>query len=135
MKAPRLLTDFFIQNPFIFTEYLYSDDYFSYSFRKCRFGFRAPSIFNPVKIVNELKDQIVQTIQVSTGEGLLTYTVIQLSVKEHLTVSYHVSEDRLGAFISFHVENPSSIPSLLEFVQKFLLEDEKRVAGFAAFAK
>lgn len=135
MKAHKILSNFFISNPFIFTDYLYSDDYFAISFKKCRYGFRAPSIFDPVKIVNELKDRIVQTIQVSTGEGLLTYTVIQLSVKEHMTVSYHVSDDRLGAFISFHIENPSVIPSLLEFVQKFIIEDEKKVAGFAAFTK
>lgn len=133
----KAVADFFIKNPFLFTEYnISSSEYFEYFFPDGPCSFRIPFLVKVQPLVDELKDRIVQTYQTIENGNIIQLSLFQISKDEHILIAYTSFENVLCCSVSLHLKSLQRIPFWLEKLDQYSFCGKKQQqVGFAQFTK
>lgn len=125
------LNNFFIQHPYLFTEYvLNSETYFGHFFPKGFVSFKFSLIIDANLFIEDYKDKVVQTYQVVSNDNIVISSLFQISAEEHLLILYTQHLGKLAGYVNMYSKNSSRIPFWIESLKAYEVKEEKRKLGF-----
>jgi hypothetical protein len=133
-KFQEQLTDFLIENSFLFTSYKTPLIKYLESFEDL-IAFRVPFQIKPKDFVQFYKDKIVQTYESAVNGSLILATAIQIDIDNHIILTYSSDEDEnLILLITLYLKDPSQIPEWLKFLKQYeTARKTQQTLGFARY--